>query len=403
MVDLGWKDSKADPDVYIRPQVKPDGTKYYEYLLVYVDDIMCISHEPEVTMKAIAGLYRLKNDEVAPPDRYLGANVGKYQLPDGRWVWSISANDYVKSAVKNLRETLKSEGRDLPMKDAERPFPKSYRPELDMSPMLDDEMANRYMHLIGVLRWACELGRIDMLAEVASLATHLCAPRIGHLETVYKIFAYLQKHERSTMVFDDLQIEVDEGLFVPVDWKDFYDVESEELPPNMPTPRGNTVRIVIYVDANHAGNVLTRRSQSGILIFVNNAPIMWLSKKQNTVEAATFGSEFNAMRVAVEMNKGLRYKLRMFGIPIEGPTSIFCDNESVVKNTSLPHSTLQKKHHSISYHFVREEAARGAIRIAKIDGKHNLADLFTKTTIPTDDRKRLLQEILYFGKPTSSA
>ena len=101
--------------------------------------------------------------------------------------------------------------------------------------------------------------------------------------------------------------------------------------------------------------------RQGYIIFVNNAPIQWLSKKQNTVEAATFGSEFNAERVAVELSSALRYKLRMFGVPIVGPTSVLCDNDSVVKNSSLPHSTLQKKHHYIANHYVREQAARGAI------------------------------------------
>ena len=180
-----------------------------------------------------------------------------------------------------------------------------------------------------------------------------------------------------------------------MDWTDYYDEKEEELPPKMPKPRGRPVKVTIYVDANHAGNVVTRRSQTGVLIFVNNAPIMWFSKKQNTVEAATFGSEFNAMRVAVEMNKALRYKLRMFGVQIDGPSNVFCDNDSVVKNASLPHSSLQKKHHAITYHFVREMAARGAIRVAKIAGENNLADIFTKTTIPTPHRLELVQQILW--------
>jgi hypothetical protein len=74
-----------------------------------------------------------------------------------------------------------------------------------------------------------------------------------------------------------------------------------------------------FVDADHAGNLVTRRSQSGILLFVNRAPIVWYSKRQNTVETSTFGSEFVAMCIAVELIESLRYKLRMFGIPIDGP------------------------------------------------------------------------------------
>jgi hypothetical protein len=133
-----------------------------------------------------------------------------------------------------------------------------------------------------------------------------------------------------------------------------------------------------FVDANHAGNVITRRSHSGMFIFVQNAPIIWFSKRQNTVEAATFGSEFVALRICKELIVALRYKLRMFGVPIEGPTNVFCDNRGVVKNVSIPESTLMKKHNAINYHAVREAAAAGILRVGKEDGETNLADLLTK-------------------------
>ena len=71
-----------------------------------------------------------------------------------------------------------------------------------------------------------------------------------------------------------------------------------------------------------------------MLIFVNQAPILWYSKRQNTVETLTFGSEFIAMKQAVEMIEGLRYKIQMMGIEISGPANLFCDNQSVVKNAS---------------------------------------------------------------------
>ena len=70
------------------------------------------------------------------------------------------------------------------------------------------------------------------------------------------------------------------------------------------------------------------------------------------MESSTFGSEFVAMRIAKDMAIALRYKLRMFGIPIDGPADVFCDNQGVVKNTSLPESLLSKKHNAINYHVV---------------------------------------------------
>jgi hypothetical protein len=84
------------------------------------------------------------------------------------------------------------------------------------------------------------------------------------------------------------------------------------------------------------------------------------------------------MKIAVELIEGLRYKLRMMGVEVDGPTNVFCDNDSVVKNATRPESTLKKKHNAIAYHRTREAQAAGIIRIAKEDGKTNLADLFTK-------------------------
>ena len=82
------------------------------------------------------------------------------------------------------------------------------------------------------------------------------------------------------------------------------------MPPNMPEPKGKSVTISCFVNANHAGNVITRRSQTGIIVYAQNAPIIWFSKRQNTVEASSFGSKFVALRTAKDMHVALlRYKL----------------------------------------------------------------------------------------------
>jgi hypothetical protein len=214
--------------------------------------------------------------------------------------------------------------------------------------------------------------------SAALLAQYLTAPREGHLNQVYHVFAYLKAHDRSRIVMDDSYPFVDESRFIPQDWSEFYRDAQEAIPPNAPEPRGKAVVISCFVDADHAGNRITRRSHTGILIFVNRAPIIWFSKRQNTVETSTFGSEFIAARIAVELIEGLRYKLRMFGVPIDGPTNVYCDNESVVLNSTRPESTLKKKHNAIAYHRVREATAAGTIRIAHEGTETNIADMLTK-------------------------
>ena len=146
----------------------------------------------------------------------------------------------------------------------------------------------------------------------------------------------------------------------------------------MPPPWGRLVSTHCFVDSDHAGDKVTRRSHTGILIFLNRAPIIWYSKRQNMVEKSMFGSEFITMKTVVEHIESLRYRLRMLGVPLEGPTNVYCNNEAVFKNASQPDLTLKKKHMSICYHRCREAVASQMIRIAKEGMLTNLSDLFTK-------------------------
>ena len=390
--DLGYECTQADPDVYRRRAIKSNGEAYYELLLTYVDDILCVSQKPNDTLDAIKRVYSFKEDG-KEPDRYLGANVSKIQLPSGQLAWSMSSDDYIASALQIVKKMFSDDKKAFSMKGSERPMPESHHPELDVSPELEPELVNRYQQLVGMLRWACELGRVDILLEVSLMSSYLCMPREGHLQKVYGIFAYLEKHKKSNMVFDPTPVTLDEAAFHKTDWSNsIYGKISEELPPNAPEPLGKPVNITCFVDADHAGEKVTRRSQTGFIIYLNNAPIDWYSKKQNTVESSTFGSEFVAMRVAVERLRALRYKLRMFGIPIEGPAAVLCDNESVVGSASKVESSLNKKHNAICYHMVREACAAGWIRVGKEPTGTNVADLFTKM-LPLPKRRQHLLAI----------
>ena len=131
-----------------------------------------------------------------------------------------------------------------------------------------------------------------------------------------------------------------------------------------------------------------------MLTYLNRAPVQWLSKQQNSIETSSFGSEFCALKVAAEMNRGLRYKLRMMGVPLLGPANVRCDNMSVVYNTMMPESTLKKKSNSIAYHFVRECVAAEEMRIGWEDTRTNLGDVLTKIQLGTK-RNELVKRILW--------
>ena len=101
------------------------------------------------------------------------------------------------------------------------------------------------------------------------------------------------------------------------------------------------------------------------------------------------------MKTAMEYIRGLRYKLRMMGIPLAGPAYVYGDNMYVIHNTTSPESTLKKKHNSIAYHFVREGVARGEWIITYVKSKDNLADILTKT-LPQPAREFLLRKFMHY-------
>jgi hypothetical protein len=94
---------------------------------------------------------------------------------------------------------------------------------------------------------------------VALLSQSLAAPREGHLEEVFHVFAYLKAHDRSSLVFDPRPFENDPSRFTQPDWSEFYPGAAEAIPPNMPEPRENEGVVTCYVDADHAGCRVTRR------------------------------------------------------------------------------------------------------------------------------------------------
>jgi len=184
------------------------------------------------------------------------------------------------------------------------------------------------------------------------------------------------------------------ATFKKCEWQDFYRDAVEAIPPNAPKPRGKEVDLRMMVDSDHAGDKITRRSRSGYMIFVNMALVQWLSQKQSTVESAVFGAEFVAMKQGVECLRGLRYKLRMMGVPISGPSYIYGDNMSVIHNTQRPESTLKKKSNSICYHLVRESVAMGESLTSHISTHDNLSDILTKVTFGAK-RRKLVSKVLY--------
>jgi hypothetical protein len=190
------------------------------------------------------------------------------------------------------------------------------------------------------------------------------------------MYGYLKKFATGAIRIRVRQPNFDDLPSQDFDWcYSVYGNVKEVLPKDLPRPLGREVTIITYTDANFYHDILTGRSVTGILHLCNQTLIDWYSKRQATVETATFGSEFTAARIAVDQIMDLRTTLRYLGVPVREKSYMFGDNQSVITNSSIPNSSLNKRHNTLSYHRVQEMIAAMILGYYWIDGKRNPADI----------------------------
>jgi hypothetical protein len=125
------------------------------------------------------------------------------------------------------------------------------------------------------------------------------APRQGHLAALLHVYAYLKARSRSRLVLNPGYLP--EVAVSDYDWNDFYGDVVEPIPPDQPNPQGKAAQTTAFVDSDHAADLVSRRSRTGILIFLQSAPIVWYTKKQGSIKTTSFGLEFTGMKMDIEL------------------------------------------------------------------------------------------------------
>ena len=143
-----------------------------------------------------------------------------------------------------------------------------------MSQKLKAAEANKSQNLIGISQWTAEFERVDIFFEVTALSSYLVQPRLGHLKQAYIIFSYLKSHVNAWLVMDPTYIHISEDGFKVAEWKDFYPDTKDKIPPDIPEPKEKPVHMACFVDVDHTGNKITRRSCTGMIITLNDMPIL---------------------------------------------------------------------------------------------------------------------------------
>jgi hypothetical protein len=233
--DLANKTCIADHDVWMKPKVKQTSEEYWEYVLIYSEDILVVSHDPQAVMHSLTTAYTLQEGSVVPPTTYLGADIQQHTFKDvtdpTTTRWSMSSDTYIKRASADVEQHLDDIGETLVKQ--QQPILGDYHPELDGTPLLNDKLTNYYQGLIVVLCWATELGRIDILMPVSIMSSYMAAPCVSHLNQLYHIFGYLRIHLKSKMVFDDTWPQFDEHRFVKCDWSKELRIQYHQICHNL--------------------------------------------------------------------------------------------------------------------------------------------------------------------------
>jgi len=379
---MGFVPSKAERDIWMR-----DKGDHYEYIVVYVDDLGIASKKPSEIINELENRYGFKLKGTGPINFHLGCDYFR----DKHGVLCFAPKKYVEKMVDTYTRIFGQKP-----KHYVSPLEKGDHPECDTSEELSIELIKIYQSLVGAMQWAVQIGRMDITTAVMTMSSFRANPRKGHLDRCKRIYGYLSKMRHAIIRIRTEEPDLSGIQDKTYDWESSVYSEAEEIiPENSPRPLGKRVIIMTFVDANLYHDYVSGKSVTGILHYFNKTPIDWYSKKQATVETATYGSEFVAARTAAEQIIDLRQMLRYLGVPVEGPTMMFGDNESVVGSSSLPNAKLHKRHTALSFHRVRECIAANILRFHHIPGLINPADILSKHW-GYQQIWRMLQAILFW-------
>ena len=363
--DMGFFPCRADPDVWMRKM-----EDHYEYIGTYVDDLQLASKNPQLLIDALRKSYQFTIKEAGPIAFHLGCDFFR----DEHGLLCFAPRKYIGQLLDSYERMFGSKP-----KPYKSPLEKGDHPEIDTSEELGYADITKYQSLIGQLQWTISWGRMDITTAVMTMSGFRANPRRGHLDRVRRICGYLGKLRDSA-----IRIRTEEPDYSALpektyDWAtSVYAGAEEEFPKDAPEPLGKPVVLTTYFDANLYHNLVTGVSVTGVLEYANKTPMDWFSKKQNTVETSTYGSEFVAGRTATERSIDSRTSFRYFGVPVKGSTKLFGDNGSMVDSSTIPHSRLNKRHTALSYHRVREAIAAGITSLYHIAGALNPADILSK-------------------------
>lgn len=360
---LGWVPTPFDDDVYMRTY-----KGIYSFIAVHVDDFSVFSRHARELYNEIALIYKCKGGN--EPTYYLGNDFRRDQ--DGRWI--KSARSFTNNAIAKVERIV---GTLLKKKT---PLSANDHPETDKTDKLPPTGRQVYQSLIGLAGWASLILRFDLLLPLYILSSFNAEPRKGYLARLIHLWGYIKGFPNPEVKFDERdpifnenwlrknKINVPESaLPFPVPDEAF---ESYNFPPAIFMP----LHLMTFFDASWAANLITRRSITGIILYVGRTPIAAKSRYQPIVESASYRSELSALRTAMDFKLKVLRKLQSFGVPVPH-RRIFNDNLAMLNNIASLNTTIGKKNADITLLRAKEIFASNAFEAYHVRSEFNQADL----------------------------
>ena len=270
--ELKFKPSKADPDVWMRPE--PGGT-CYEYIAVYVDGLAIAAKDPQAFCNELKKRSNLKFKGVGPFEYHLGCTYKKD--PDG--TLAADPRRYVNKILESYERMFKEKPRK-----SRSPLEGGDHPELDTPELCDEHQTNQFQTLIGQLQWLISPGHFDIAVHVMSLSRFRAQPRKGHLDRSKRIVGYLLFLPDGAIRFRTGEPDFSSLNDQEYDWtRSVYSGACEQTPHDIPKPLGEHGQTTHYVDANLHHDHATEKAVTAVLHFLNQTPIDAYSKRHHLV------------------------------------------------------------------------------------------------------------------------
>ena len=363
--DMGFTPSKVDPCVWMRVNKK---MKYYEYIITYVDDLCSAAQDPGRIIQSLKEDYKLKVKGDGPLSHHMGADFTR----DKDKTLVCQPKKYIERLLESSQSMFKQD----PPKNMRTPLERNDHPELDDTELLTGESIQHYLTMIGQLQWLVTPGRFYIHVQVTTMSRFRSAPRKGHLKRLQRIYGYVLKTKHYSTRYKTKEPDTSYLPNMKHYWSyTGYGNVQEIIPNNCPKHLGKSVATTTTLDANLLHCLATGASLTAYLHFCNQTPTDWYSKKQATVETATYGSDFVAAKTATEQIMDLSYTLRYLGVPIKSKSHMFGDNRSVVTSATFPHSTLSKRHNILAFHRVSEAIGVKIMDFHWIQYEYNPSDM----------------------------